>query len=71
MLASLSVRFGDIVWEVMGGELRMVSQMRGVERAVPGWVPRRHFLMCDDEVMEEETSERTVDVEDEGDHAGE
>ena len=39
--------------------------------SVPGWVSRHHFLICDDEVMEEETSERTVDVEDEGDHAGE
>ena len=59
VLASLSVRFRDIIWELMGGELRMVSQMRGVERAVPGWVPRRRLLVCDDEVMEEEISEHT------------
>lgn len=61
-LASLSVRFGDAVWQLMFGELRAVSQMSGVDLGVPAWMGIVSFSDGDDgddeEVMEEERTWR-------------
>lgn len=58
-LASLSHRFGDLVWGLMFGELRAVSRLQGVDRSTPDWmVGASSEEDVDDEIDEEERTWR-------------
>ena len=59
-LASLSHRFGDLLWRLIFGELRAVSQIQGIDRSTPSWMigPSAEAEDTDDEINEEERTWR-------------
>jgi len=59
-LASLSHRFGDLLWGLIFSELRAVSRIQGIDRSTPSWMvgPSAEAEDTDDEINEEERTWR-------------